>query len=98
MIMERYPDVVWECTFKELIRAAGGDPNPDVDSILPENVSEEDGEKNIDNSECVAPWGCHNGHRRRLLLRNWWLPPSDVVESRARKVGHFNNIFQGRGV
>jgi hypothetical protein len=98
MIMERHPDAVWKCAFKELIRAAGGDPNSDVDSILPENVSEEDIERNIDPSERVAPWGCPNGHRRRLLMRNWWLPPKDVVESRARKVGRFNNIFEGRSV
>jgi len=98
MIMGRYPDAVWKCAFKELIRAAGGNPNSDVDSILPENVSEEDVERNVDDSERVPPWGCHNGHRRRLLLRSWWLPPSHVVESRAHKVGHFNDIFQGRDV
>ena len=36
--------------------------------------------------EREAPWGCPNAHRRRLLLRSWWLQPHYVTDSRVRKV------------
>jgi hypothetical protein len=86
VIIERYPDIVWAPAFKELMRAARGNSNSDAEMPLPENVSTEDVDGNINDSEREASWGCPNGHRRRLLLRSWWSQPDHVVESHVRKV------------
>ena len=93
--MERRPDIVWGPAFEELIRASRGDPNSDAEALL-ENINPEVADENVNDSEREASWRCPNGHRRRLLMRSWWLQPHHVIESYVHKVSRFHKTLMGR--